>query len=76
MEKKVEKARQKISVRGKTNSKGFVYLRTLITITVLLLVASGVLLALGSLFKNNSKALEKANVLIEERNSQVEYEIN
>ena len=76
MEKKVEKERQKIFARGKTNNKGFVYLRTLITITVLLLISAGILLALGNLFKTNSKSLQHVESLIEERNSQVDYEIN
>ena len=75
MEKKVEKEGQKISAPGKLRNSGFVYLKTLITIVILLLLAGSMILCLGKLFRMNEKSVSTVKELIDNRNIQVINEI-
>ena len=77
MERKVEKGKQKISVHGKKNkNEGFVLLKTLIYVSCLLVLVGGVLICYINLMNQNNKNFKKAIELINERNLQVENEIN
>lgn len=79
MEKKVAKVKQVIFVHGKTKHKfqdGFVYLKTLISVMALLILAGSILICFGTLFKNSAKAVSEVNDIILIRNLQVENAIN
>ena len=69
------KEKRKIFVHGK-KSDGFVLLKTLLYISALLIIAGGFLVSYMNLMKQNKKNYEKAVMLIDEMNMQVENEIN
>ena len=72
MEKKAEKEKMKTSHRGKTED-GFVLLRTLIALTLILVCVSVMLSSFSPVMKLSSSTAAKTERIIAEQNKRSEY---